>query len=579
MLQTLTIHSFAIIDYAQIEFDNGMTVLSGETGAGKSIIIDALGILCGGRGSSDLIRKGEEKLIIEGLFQFDTYPQALSEILEHYAIESINLMEEGLIIRREITQNGKNTIRLNGQLINVSTLKHIGMYLVDIHGQNEHQVLFDSQFHLQLIDQLGDARFGELKQLYSQAYQNYRSLKQEWDTMQKNELEQLQKLSFLEFQIQEIEQANLVQEEYEQLQQLSQRLQNASKISEGIQSVNYLMSEDTQSVTAQLAHVIKHLSSLASIDQQYSSILERVQTAQYDLQECAQELAYSVDDFQEDQSIDEVETRLNELEQLKRKYGMEIDEILEHFQVISEEVYQIRHRETYLESLAQKLMQAYEQAHHLAGQLSQEREILAQRLVKAIEAELSELYMPNSKFQVEFTSNGTELIELSPDNKVEWYRLSESGYQTAEFLAVTNVGEDFKPLIKIASGGEISRFMLALKTVFSHQASERVMVFDEIDSGVSGRVAQAIAEKMKDISQQHQVLCITHLAQVAAIANAQLYIQKADDGHHTSTQVERLSPSQRIEVIAQMISGKSVTSASMKLASELMQDMQSYRRA
>lgn len=578
MLQSLTIESFAIIDQVTIDFSQGMTVLSGETGAGKSIIIDALGILCGGRGSNEFIRQDSEKLVVEGLFSFNEKPAALMQILKEFSIDAEHLLEDGLIIRREINTQGKNLIRVNGQLLNVTALKRIGSQLVDIHGQNEHQALLDNTQHLSLVDQLGDNQFIQLKKDYQMAYENYVSLRRQWFKSQKNEQEQMQRLSFLEFQVNEIEAAQLVKEEYEQLEAISARLQNATKITQSMEAINYLMSDSESSILGNLSEVMDELNQIKDFDDQYPAIIDQVKSIRIDLQEIAHQVAMSSDGFDTgDQSIDEVEARLNELGQLKRKYGMEIEEILEYYDQISEEIYQVRNREAYLKDLAIKFKEAYQVALKLAQQLSQERQTLAKGLVTAIEHELADLYMLHSRFEVRFNTLQTEQIELEELGTVEWINLSMEGQDEAEFYAMTNVGEASKPLVKVASGGELSRFMLALKAVFSRQLSEHTMVFDEIDTGVSGRVAQAIAEKIAQIAYHNQVLCITHLAQVAAIAHDQLYIQKQVANNRTSTVVNTLTTDERREILAQMMSGKNITDSSLQMADDLLTEMAKFR--
>lgn len=578
MLQTLIIESFAIMDKVSLDFSKGMTVLSGETGAGKSIIIDALGVLCGGRGSNEFIRKGEDKLVVEGLFVFDQKNEDLWLDLSDLGIEPDELLTTGLIIRREITNQGKNLIRVNGHLLNVGQLKQIGRHLVDIHGQNEHQALLDNTQHLPLIDQLGRAEFLQAKRTYQEAYDRYAQLRSQWLKSQKNEKDQLQRLNFLEFQLSEIENANLQEDEYQTLEALSKKLQNASKIADGINAINYLLTDADNSSVGTLSQAIGHLQSIVKFDPLYSDLLPKMKLLQEELQDYAHQLAVSNQDFDgADQSIDEVEARLAQLDQIKRKFGMEIDELLNYYQEISEEIYQIRHRESYLKDLAQDLQVAYDHALKAAENLSQVRHGLASDLVAAIEQELQDLYMPQARFTVDFSQLPTETFDLEGIGLVDWIQLSPEGKDFAEFFAMTNVGESFKPLVKVASGGELSRFMLALKTVFSRQAQPFVMVFDEIDSGVSGRVAQAIAEKIAQVAHRHQVLCITHLAQVAAIANYQLLIEKQVQNERTFTQVNYLDLSGRQKVLAQMIAGKKVTESSMELAQELLNELEGVR--
>ena len=572
MLQSLAIENFAIIEQATLDFADGMTVLSGETGAGKSIIIDALGILCGGRSSSEMIRQDCERLIVEGLFQFTESQPALKEALSEFGIE-FNSTDD-LIIRREITVQGKNLIRINGQLANVSLLKKIGTHLVDIHGQNEHQALLDNTQHLAMLDQFARSELSEIQVAYRTAYQQYQQLKKDWQQSQRSEQNELQQLSFLEFQLQEIEQAQLVEGEDEALETISKRLQNAQKIQQNIEAVNYVLSESETNALDQLKRASHFLKEIEEVHTPFVTLSQQLDQLYYELQEIAHQAAVSSGDFEEEsQTIDEVEARLNQLGQLKRKYGMSISEIMGHYQTISEEVYRIQHREKYLETLEAELIQAYDTAYQLAQQLSVHRQQSAQTLVREIEHQLKDLYMANSRFEVKFkVADIDKTVGAILQGAVT---LTPTGFDQVEFYVSTNAGETLKPLVKVASGGELSRFMLALKTVFSANEKAKTMVFDEIDTGVSGRVAQAIAEKMAQVSTKHQVLCITHLPQVAAIAHEQLYIEKIVIEGRTHTRVSALDLSRRSEVIAQMMSGKTVSETSLQLAEELLKELQS----
>lgn len=581
MLESLTIENFAIIEHVSIDFSAGMTVLSGETGAGKSIIIDALGILCGGRGSIDLVRQGSDRLSIEGQFSFGDVPHGLRNHLADFGIEFDGLTED-LIIRREISQQGKNVIRVNGQLANVTLLKNIGSYLVDIHGQNEHQALLDNQQHLNMVDQFAPASFHALLAEYQESFSRYQTLKSDWLSAQTNEANQLQRLNFIEFQLEELEAAELVLEEDEQLEIKSTRLQSGQKISQNLANINLLFSESDESVLTQLNQVMSLLQEIETYHPEYPQIHEQIQNSYFELEELAHQIAFSASTFEEDdQSIDEVEARLSLLGQLKRKYGRTIPELIAYQSEIGEEIYQIKHREQYLQNLSQKLIAAYLEAVDLADRLHQQRQDVATELTGRIIAELSDLYMGNSQFEVEFhqVTVDTTLRSLATDQSLggKILQLNQKGYDQVEFLVATNVGEPLKPLVRVASGGELSRFMLALKTVFSASEVAKTMVFDEIDTGVSGRVAQAIAEKIAQISQRHQVLCITHLAQVAAIASHQLYISKHVAESRTTTRVAPLNSEDRSEVLAQMMSGKVITKASLQMAREMLNDYQSKR--
>lgn len=564
----MSIENFAIIDRVQLDFHSGMSVLSGETGAGKSIIIDALGLLCGGRGSHEFIRTGQEKLAIEGLFTFDTYPRQMVEILNEFGIET-DLDSEDLLIRREINQSGKNIIRVNGQLANVSLLKDLGEYIADIHGQNEHQALLDSSRHLSLLDRFAGKEFQDKLIKYRHLYDKYRHLREEYQQTLRDDEDQSQRLSFLEFQINEIEAAELVEGELEELQDLSKRMQNAQLMARNAYEINSLMSDSDYSILSQWESLLELIETNQTYEPAYEEAQARLTSLRYEVEDVAQFLAnidLSIDD---NQSLDDVEGRLGQLSALQRKYKMDIGELIQYYQDISEEIYHINHRELYLSELSEKVVNAYQDAFNQAEQLTEYRQSVSKRLKEEIETELKDLYMPDSQFSVKFHPTSLDKA-LSQVLEMDIYNLTPNGKDALDFFVVTNIGEAAKPLVQVASGGELSRYMLALKTVFARQDASKTMVFDEIDTGVSGRVAQSIARKMKSISEQHQVLAITHLPQVAAIADHQIHIRKLVDQGRTHTKAHELSFDERTEMISMMMSGQEITKASLLLAEELL---------
>lgn len=570
MIQSLSIENFAIIDEIYLDFNQAMTVLSGETGAGKSIIIDALGILCGGRGSSEFIRRGQDRLIVEGLFTFQKYPQEIEIALRDFGLE-LDLAQDDLLIRREIQTSGKNLIRINGQLANVSLLKEIGSFLVDIHGQNEHQALLNKQQHLFLLDQFAGKDFDQLMKDYQLSYQNYQAARHKLDHLKAEDSYQEQRLNFLEFQIKEIEAVHLVEGEFEELSEISSKLQHQQQLQTNLHQINYLLSDFDQSILVQWQELVNLLEANAEFDSSYQELHKQAHSMQFDIEDISQQLSRLGVEDDSNQSLDDIESRLGQLSQLKRKYNMEISEIIAYYQEISEEVYQLTHKEKLIEESSRKVIETYQGALNLAKQLSVKRHEIAQTLEKAVEKELADLYMGDSRFQVKIEDSREHSYQLA-DEQVILKDLGPQGFDHIEFYVATNVGEDLKPLVQVASGGELSRFMLALKTVFSRKDSPKTMVFDEIDTGVSGRVAKAIAEKIKSISQVHQVLCITHLPQVAAIADEQIYIRKMVDEGRTYTQASILTLEKRVDQIAMMISGSEITKASLQIAEELINE-------
>ncbi|EKB53426.1 DNA repair protein RecN [Facklamia hominis] len=573
MLESLSIENFAIIDWVSIDFSSGMTVLSGETGAGKSIIIDALALLCGGRGSVDFIRKGADRLRLRGLFSLDDQ-QALREFLKTIPIEITN-EEDLLLIERELQSTGKNIVRINRQLVNVSTLKQLGQYLVDIHGQNEHQALLDSNSHLKLLDRYAKDTQSDLLLEYQAAFERYHVHRKSLLESHQDESQQQQRLQFLEFQLQEIEELDLHGGEYEYLFQQTRRLAAAQEISQLVGGINLLMTDQEGAVDQLLEQVYQSLKSLEKYTPEFKGLSDQLRSTQLDLQEMARTIALKGDfpDY-DSQEIDRLQERLSQLEQVQKKYALSIDELITYRDQIAEEIYQIKHREAYLVRIQAEFEAAYKEALKLAQELSNQRHQISHLLEAAIEQELKELYMPQARFEVKFKLLDSDETLAKAGYPSSYQLLNNTGMDQVEFYVVTNVGEESKPLIKVASGGELSRLMLALKAIFARGQEVESLVFDEIDTGVSGRVAAAIAHKMKEIARYKQVLCISHLAQVTAAGDQQLMIRKLVASERTITQVEPLSLDQRVEVISHMIAGNKETPAALDLAQEMLQSYQ-----
>ena len=573
MLVSLQIENFAIIDQVTIDFQDQMTVLSGETGAGKSIIIDALSIICGGRASGDFIREGADRFNLKAMFSLDDQSKLRDQL--HQIGITIEEDEEYLLIQREFQASGKNTIMLNGQLANVSMLKGIGKYLVDIHGQNDHQDLLDSSKHLDLLDHYAMSNLAVKQRAYTEAYQEYNQLRSQLLESQQDEREQAQRLSFLEFQYQELEQLALQPGEDQELLIQSKKLQHAQETHQTIQAINQLLTDQDQSVDSQLDQAVQLLSQLSTIDAVYQTLARSLESLQIDLKELAGTIALSDQEVDLDErEIDDLEMRLSQIEQMKHKYAMTVEELLDYQVKISEEIYQIKHREAYIAKVQAEFVKAYDKCYDLADQLSQIRQDQANHLQVEIEHQLQELYMSNSKFEVHFTRvNVDQAIRQVMFNR-EFVKLEAKGLDQVEFYVQTNLGEASKRLVKVASGGELSRLMLALKTIFSRHQAAQTLVFDEIDTGVSGRVATAIALKLAQIGQGAQVLCITHLPQVAAAADHQLLISKGIKDGRTFTQVKPLTEEERTCQIARMMSGADVSQSSLDLARELIERMQ-----
>ena len=550
MLQELSIRDFAIIDEIQISFQPKMTVLTGETGAGKSIIIDALGLLAGGRGSTEFIRKGEKKAVIQGLF---TLPREANtyNILEEYGIDS----EDGqIILQRDLYRGGRNICRINGMMVNLATLRKVGETLIDIHGQNEHQELMKPENHIDLLDEY-DKKTSELRNQYQVVYQNYRKLKLSMEKKEADEKAWAQRLDMLNFQVKEIEEADLKINEEDELVEEKNKLDNFQAIHDALELSYQILSGEKIDVVGNLGNAMNELSDVSDLSENLQEINTKISDAFYSLEDAARDISDELDSMEwNGERLNEIEERLELIHQLKRKYGDTIEDILHYHSRIEKELREMENSEQNSEKQERQLSEALEKVKELAIKLSKQRKKSAKKLEKMIHEQLSALYMDKAVFEVKFLNNS---------------KLYSKGIDKVEFYIQTNPGEEMGPLAKIASGGELSRIMLALKTIFSQKMGVTSIIFDEVDTGVSGRVAQAIAEKISQISNNSQVLCITHLPQVAAIADNHYYISKSVNDGRTETSLKELDEKQKIREIARMLSGSEITELTLKHAEEL----------
>lgn len=561
MLLELRIHNFAIIEDIALDFHNGMTVLTGETGAGKSIIIDAVSLLAGGRGSSDFVRHGANKCVLEGHFEMPGSNQ-LKELFEE---ESIEFDSDILMIQREIYQNGRSVCRVNGSLVTISLLKEVGSYLIDIHGQNEHQELMQSENHLHLLDHFGKDEIASLKKSYQEDYTEYRKTLKRFNDWQDKEQELAQKIDILKFQTEEIGAANLIPDEEEELEEEERRLANYQNITKALTTSYQVLQEAEPNALELVGTAMDEMESIADVDQRLSAISTGLTSVFYELQELASEIYDELDQQEFDEArLDEIASRLNLIQQLKRKYGSSIPEILEFYEESMEELSLIENSNESKSELSEKLKVLEKRLVTKGKELSKARRLVAERLENAIHEQLQALYMDKVVFYVKFKQ---ELENLSIESA------HKNGLGNVEFFISTNPGEPEKPLAKIASGGELSRMMLAMKSIFAKSQGITSIIFDEIDTGVSGRVAQAIAEKIHSISEYSQVLCITHLPQVAATADNHLFVKKAITDNRTTTEAVILSESERVEEIARMLSGNQITKGALQAAEELRSNM------
>ena len=551
MLLEISIKNFAIIEAISLNFEKGMTVLTGETGAGKSIIIDAMNMMLGARATTDVIRHGAPKAEIEGLFSIEN-SLPLQEIFDEQGID----LGDEIIIRREILQNGRSVSRVNGQMVNLSVLRAIGQHLVDIHGQHDQEELMRPQLHIQMLDEFGDSDFLELKQSYQTNFDTYRLMRKQLLEIKKNQEEHKARIEMLEFQMAEIESAALQPGEDLKLNQERDKLLNHKNIADTLTNAHTMLDNEEFSSLANVRSAMNDMESLEEFDAEYREISTSLSESYYVLEDVTKRLEDIIEDLDFDGNrLMQIESRLDLIHAITRKYGGNVDDVLLYFAKITEEYNLLTGNNLSSEDMEAELKHLEVSLVDLASKLASARHNLAQQLEIEIQQELKDLYMDKARFQVQFTKG----------------KFSREGNESVEFYISTNPGEDFKPLVKVASGGELSRLMLAIKSAFSLKEGKTSIVFDEVDTGVSGRVAQAIAQKIHKIGQNGQVLAISHLPQVIAIADYQFFIEKISNEHSTVSTVRLLTVDERVEEVAKMLAGENVTEAALSQARELLQ--------
>ncbi|MDO3677058.1 DNA repair protein RecN [Paenibacillus ehimensis] len=555
MLLELSIRHLAVIEHVELHCKTGFHVLTGETGAGKSIIIDALGLIAGGRSSSDLVRYGSDKATIEALYQIGK-DHPVWNILSGVGIEADP--EEHLIIRREITAQGKSTSRVNGQLVNRAVLREIGDWLVNIHGQHEHQSLFRVEEHIRWLDMFGEPQILPAKLAYQEAYDLYQGIRKQVKELQETSKQALQMMDLYRFQVEEIRSAKLKAGEDEALADEKRKLVNAERLFQNASDAYDLLYGGSKGLDA-VGRAVQKLQDIAALDPvKLQPLLEQVQGAFYQLEDAA----YQVRDYRDEvefnpSRLDFIEQRLDTISSLRRKYGESVSDILAYVEKIERELDLIENKDEKLQQLQKEEAAALEQVQRLASVLTEQRMIVADKLAAEIVAELRELQMERTQFRVHFDTHGEK-------------KFTREGADQVEFLISANPGEPMRALSKIASGGEISRVMLALKSIFARVDSIPVLVFDEVDTGVSGRAAQAIAEKMSKLSRSCQIFSITHLPQVACMADVHYRIHKTTDGDRTYTNIDDLNTEERIHELARMLGGVEVTDKTLQHAQEML---------
>jgi DNA repair protein RecN (Recombination protein N) len=560
LLNELSIRNFAIIESLSVSFNKGLTVLTGETGAGKSIIIDAIHLLVGGRGSAEFVRHGEDKAEIEGLFHLEGENHPSYAKAAEFGIEIEDAM---IVLRRDISATGKSVCRINGKLVTIAVLREVGSTLIDIHGQHEHQELMDEAKHINLLDQFGAEEILPALQEYQRVYRSFEQTQKKLKNLSENEQQMAHRLDLIQFQHDEILSADLRLNEDEELFEEKRKLSNFEKIYENIQT-SYTALQGEQKGLDWIGLVMDNLQNAADLDADYKSIADTVANSFYMLEDAARTIRNELDSLEYDpKRLNDIEDRLNEINQLKRKYGSTIEEILEYSSKIEEEIETLQNKEVHIGQMEKELASLKKDLRIEANNLTQTRRKYAKKLTKLIHKELKELYMEKTVFDLRIDANADHF--------------HKNGADKVEFYISTNPGEPLKPLSKIASGGELSRIMLALKSIFSKHQGVTSIIFDEVDTGVSGRVAQSIAEKIYNVSTGSQVLCISHLPQVAAMADTHLYIAKIIKNGRTKTSVTPLSPSEKVKEIVRMISGVEVTDLTKQHAEELLKLAQNMK--
>lgn len=538
MISTLNIKNIGIIDDITINFNNGLNILTGETGAGKTLIIGALSILAGGRFSKEMIRNGEEYSYVE---------------LCLYIPENKNSVDGNIIISREIYLNGRNMCKINGRLVTVNELKNFMQNIIDIHGQNDNQTLFNVSEHIKLLDEFSGKELSNIKKEYTNLYNEYINIKEELKRNYGDEKEKQRKLDLLKYQINEIEMAKLKIGEEEELMEQRKVIANSEKISENLQNASSCINENA---VDSIYTAIRCLEKIQNINLEYSNILESLKGTYYEIEEIGRDIEEKRNNLEFDKNdLEMIENRLNIIYSLKRKYGNNVEEILNYKENKLQEINTIENLEEYTNQLKKQLLINEEQMLKLCIKMNEIRNLSANIITEKINKELEELEMKNAKFEVKIEFNNEKIF-------------TNNGLDKVEFLISSNVGEEPKPLNKIASGGEISRIMLAIKNVLAEVDKVDILVFDEIDTGISGIAANSVGNKLKKISKNHQVLCVTHLASIAAKADYNYYISKKTENNKTSTKIKLLNENESIQEIARIASGE-ITEISLKHALEL----------
>lgn len=565
MLRQLTIRNIALIDNISIEFCEGLNIMTGETGAGKSIIIDSINAVLGERISRDIIRTGEDTAFVEAVFDCRGI-EGINGELEKAGIEP---EEDGtIIISKEFSNSGKNICRVNNRAVTSSVLKDIGRLLIDMHGQHDNQSLFNVSTHIKLLDSFSSKETDKLVQEYASKYIEYKKVQAEIRNICTDTADRERRKDFLSYQIDEIRNAGLKPGEEEELVQKKNIYSNSQKIMRILDSAYTALSSASDSrdpIINRIFLIHKDISEISNLDEKYGSISASLESVGYQLQETVRDIRNMRDAVEYDPAaLEEIEERLDVLSKLKRKYGGTTEEIIDSCNSMESELEGLVNSEETLQLLKEKESRLESELLALSKKLSDQRRSAASLLEDSICKVLEEVEMKNSRFKVDVKFNDTR----NPDGR---YDFNERGLDRVEFLISTNVGEPLKPLSKIVSGGESSRIMLAIKSILANADNIPTLIFDEIDMGISGKTAQRVGLKMSLISRSHQVICVTHLAQIACVADSHYLISKHSDALNTRTTVSRLDPEGRVDEIARILSGSNITALTISHAREMLE--------
>ncbi|MGB6607838.1 MAG: DNA repair protein RecN [Atribacterota bacterium] len=569
MLFQLNIRNMALIKELNIEFEERLNVLTGETGAGKSIIIEAIDLILGGSATSDLIRDGEDSLVVEGLFLLA--PQEKELISNLNSDMEIVDKEGALLIRREVNKKGRNKCWINQRLINLSTLQEIGKFLVDLHGQHNHQSLLDSSKHIDLMDNLGGDKIIKYRKELADNYRMWREKSKKLFQLIKDGEGNLKRIDFLKFQLEEIDKASLAKEEDKVLEEEEMVLRNAEKIIETMEKANFVLYEggsEHASVRDSLSEVSIDLGEISSLDRRIEKIRENLKEIGYQFEDIVNEIVKYKDEIDLDsQKLKEVEGRLNLINSLKSKYGSTIEEILEYRQKVYQELEDIDYSEDKVKKLKEELDFLENKISAISQHLNTNRRKIAEDLEKMVIRELEDLNMKKCQFKVSINN-------YEDDNGIEVegkkYKVGLKGIDDIEFVISPNVGERLRPLARIVSGGEVSRIMLALKSILSEVDQVPTLIFDEIDSGVGARLGEVIAQKLKALSKKRQVICVTHLPQIACRAGRHFYIEKYILNNQTGIKLIEMKGKERIKEIARMLDGSQMSEITIQHAQKML---------